>query len=354
MSGWERKGGRARDDGLGVFIQIPGMAKSRTAQRGSVLVTVLLLVSVLSVFAVAVMDDISYGIKLAGNREDMARAQAFALGAEDLAVSLLDLGAQARPGRNTLNERWAQGPAVFPLDDGLMQAEISDGGNCLNVNSLVEGRIGEELQVNAPSVDLYRRLLAALDFNSDEQTALSNVLADWIDTDARALPQGAEDYHYLGLEPPYRTANGLVADVTELRAMRGYTALVFLRIAPFVCAHEGTAVSQINVNTLREADAPLLTMLAGPELSVDEAREVIRRRSPDGYASLDEFFVEVEAVGGPAFPDASKELVSLKTDVFDLKVLVVIGGMEAQLHSILRRINASSFAVVARRAGEAL
>ncbi|MGF1456516.1 MAG: type II secretion system minor pseudopilin GspK [Alphaproteobacteria bacterium] len=322
--------------------------------QGSVLVTVLLLVSVLSVLAVAVMDDIGYGIKLAGNRGDAARAQAFALGAEDLAVTLLEAATRARPDRNTLQEPWAQGPLMFPLDDGFMRATVSDASNCFNVNSLVDGRVGEALQARSEAVERYKRLLEALEFNDDEQTALANALVDWIDTDGTARNQGAEDYHYLGLDPPYRAANGLVADVTELRALRGYTVPVFRVIARFVCAHETTADSKINVNTLREADAPLLVMLAGPALGVENARELIRQRSPDGYGDLDLFFLEAEALGTAPFPETSRRLVSLKTDVFDLKVLVVVGDMEAQLHSLLRRSSAGTFAVAARRSGEAL
>ncbi len=331
------------------------MRRMRGARRddsGGVLITVLLLVSVLSILGVAIMEDIRFGIKQTANRRDHAQAQAFGLGAEQLAVALMATATKANPRRNTLDEPWARGPQVFPLEGGLMQVELSDASNCFNLNSVVEGREGEELQAMPAAVERYRHLLRALEFNDSEQVALSNALVDWIDTDNRAQPQGAEDFHYTGLDLPYRTGSGYLAEVSELRAIRGYIWEVYRRIEPFVCVHPDSAPSELNINTLLPNDAPLLSMLSGERLSVIKAQEIIAQRPPDGYQDLQAFW-DLEAWAEALPQEAERALVSLKTRYFDLKVLVVFNEAEASLGSLLWRRNAGEFVVVARRYGDA-
>ncbi len=320
-------------------------------QRGGVLITVLLLVSVLAVLGVAVMEDIRYGIQLAANRRDGAQAQAYALGAEQLAITLLGKASLARPDRTTLEDAWARGPMVFPLDRGMMRVEVRDASNCFNVNSLVAGRIGEDLDVSPKAAERYKRLLAALDLPEDVQTSLTNALIDWLDTNTVAEPQGAEDYHYMGLEVPYRAGNGPIADVSELRAVRGYTAQLYRFLAPYLCAHRSLDPGEINVNTLAPERAALLSMLVGSDLPVENASDLLLRRPPGGYRSL-ELFWSQEAFAEIAVPEDEKALVSLKTLYFDLSILAAVDDAEADMRTLLREQSPGYFVVEARRYGD--
>ena len=54
--------------------------------------------------------------------------------------------------------------------------------------------------------------------------AIADALTDWLDADTTALPLGAEDGAYAGLAQPYRTGGVMLAEVSELRAVKGVDA----------------------------------------------------------------------------------------------------------------------------------
>ena len=63
-----------------------GRAKASRHREGMALLTVLLLVAVMSVVAVAVLDDVRFSVRRATNAEGQAQAQMYADGAELLAL----------------------------------------------------------------------------------------------------------------------------------------------------------------------------------------------------------------------------------------------------------------------------
>src|SRR3546814_6468290 len=112
--------------------------------------------------------------------------------------------------------------------------------------------------------------------------SIAAAAADWIDTDDRPLPDGAEDDTYARAAIPYRTANRFVADASELRAMRGVTPAIYATLRPWICALPTSDLSPINVNTLRPDQAPLIAMLAPEQLSIGDARRAIAARTLRG------------------------------------------------------------------------
>ncbi len=324
----------------------------RDGEQGNILITVLLIVAVLSVIAVAVMDDIRFAVRRAANVQERAQADFYAIGAEQFAMQLIGQAVQRDPSR-TLLEGWAREPVIFPLDDGLIEARIDDASNCFNLNALVTGGDGAEREADETHVALLRNLLVALDVGEGDAEGLANAAADWIDSDSVPEPQGAEDYYYQGLAPPYRAANTLMAEVSEVRAVRGFTQEIYARVAPFLCAHPTTEFSEINVNTLNEDDAPLLMMLLGPQnLSAADARSAIAARGPNGYRSTDDFWAEPAFAG--KLPTQPEELpVTLKTRYYDLKVRVAYMQAFVQQQSVLEVRPARDVAVISRRYGVA-
>lgn len=317
-------------------------------ERGSVLLTVLLIVTVLSVTAVAMMDDLRFAIRRAANVQEQAQAQLYALGAEQFAIETLAKAGRAFRDRSPLMDRFANGPLVFTLDEGAIEAHMADGSNCFNLNSVVTGET--RLIADEESVHVYQQLLKALDFSDVEQERLANALVDWIDTDGRPVPRGAEDYHYQGLKPPYRAANTLLAETSELRAIRGYTPETYLRLRRHVCARPTTDRLALNVNTLREGDEPLLVMVMGDKLSLTEARAIIEARPPDGYRSLEAFWQQ-DGFAGKAPNDEQQALVSLKTRFYELKLHVAYSRAYVSLSSLLEQRAQGGLTVISRRYG---
>src|SRR3546814_7059773 len=68
-----------------------------------------------------------------------------------------------------------------------------------------------------------------------------------------------------------------MADVSELRAVRGVTPKIYARLKPWLCVLPVAEPVQLNVNTLAPAQAPLLAMLLPGKLGLADARAVLAR-----------------------------------------------------------------------------
>lgn len=302
-------------------------------QRGVALLAVLLLAAVMSVLAIAVLDDVRFGVRGADNAQSVAQAQWHALGAETLAALQVERLAARDPQRTTAEGGWNGRAFVFPLEDGAISARLSDGNACFNLNGVVEGA-GELLVRHEPGVRQYRSLLRALGIPEHEAARLADALADWIDSDAEPAPDGAEDDAYLRSGDGYRTGATLLADATELRAIRGYTPALYARLRPHVCALPVAGPTPINLNTLEARHAPLLVMLSEGRLDVDRARALIAARPRGGWRSLSEFWTH-PLLAGAALPDAVLQQLALRTRYFRLHAQVQYGPAQVELSALL-------------------
>lgn len=106
-------------------------------------------------------------------------------------------------------------------------------------------------------------LLDVLGIAPQQAHALTDALVDWIDSDTQPGVHGAEDDRYLQAAAPQRTGATLLAGVSELRAIAGYTPQLIAQLQPYVCALPEGRLSPININTLRLDDAPVLVALTG-------------------------------------------------------------------------------------------
>jgi general secretion pathway protein K len=255
---------------------------------------------------------------------DLARG--YAGGALSLAlVTIDDLLAQTGE-RTTLAGGWNGGIRRIPLPEGgTAEARLRDGGNCFNVNSLVTA--GESgLAANRTGVEQFFGLMLALQVPQGEARRIAEGAADWVDSDEVAGFGGAEDSAYLSGQQPYRTANGLVADPTELRAVAGMTPDIYARLQPFLCALPLPGLSPINVNTILPDQAPLIAMLAQGRLDVARAQRVIAQRPPNGWASEFDFFLN-ETISEAGIGQGTA-FVRMKTEWFALDIRVEQGGAE--------------------------
>ncbi len=319
----------------------------RNRQAGVALLTVLLLVAVMSVLLIAVLDDIRFGIRRAGNAQAQAQAQWYALGAETLArAQLSQLSARDRQ-RTTLAGDWNNRPFVFPVEQGLIRARISDHTACFNLNSVVEGA-EEQLYRRDTGVRQFVALAQALGVPQQRANALADALTDWIDSDQSPGPLGAEDGEYSRLPAPYRTSGTLLAEVSELRAIRGFDAEIYRVLRPHVCALPGTELSPLNINTLDAGDALMLVMISEGRIGLEAARSVIGQRPPDGWADFASFWSLPDLA--PALPGNDVlEQISLRSRYFGLQAEVEYLGADMVLTTLFEMDAAGEVRAVARR-----
>lgn len=297
------------------------------------LLTVLLLVAVMSVVAVAVLDDVRFSVRRATNAETQTQAQWYASGAEMLARRQVARLIQAGPTRTPLEPDWNGRTMAFPIDGGSITAVVTDGQNCFNLNSLVEG-VGEDLTARPAGTAQFLALGRAIGAPDSRMRAVADALTDWLDADAQALPLGAEDGTYAGQATPYRTGGVWLAEVSELRAIKGVDPDLYRRLRPWVCALPTSRPAVLNVNTLTPAQGPLLAMLTGNALGREDARALIARRPRAGWADAAAFWAQ-PALNGLQLPADAQEQVGVLTRYFNLRVEVDYGGARAVRTALL-------------------
>ena len=293
-------------------------------ERGAALLTVLLLVAVIAVMAATALERLRLSTRLAANAVALDAARGYAYAAETLATTrVTTLLGQSRD-RVALTGGWSGRPFGLPIPGGSATARVSDGGNCFNLNSLVTRGPDGGYVVNALAVTQFEGLMRVL--RVPDGPAIAAAAADWIDSDDVPLPGGAEDSSYRG----YRTGGGLMADVSELRAVQGVTAESYAIVRPWLCTLPLAERSVININTLLPEQAPLLAMLLPDALSVEQAQSVLLRRPPDGYASVDPLWTQFSTATGGAPDIGARQQTAVKTIWFALSIDVVNGS--AELH----------------------
>jgi general secretion pathway protein K len=248
----------------------------------------------------------------------MSQARWYLLGAEAYAASLIDRATSSSVAMDAASA-WPDKPVAFPLDDGLMSIAVWDGSNCFNLNSLALRTESGQLIANEDGRARFALMLEMLAVQNSQ--GLAATLADWIDADNVPLPGGAEASSVSGANRPAGPANGLLSDISELRAVPGFTPDVLQRIRLYVCVRPSAAFNQLNINTLGPADAVLLSAVAGRGLSVAAAERLIAERPVSGWASLDDFFAS-SAIAGLGLSDETKALFARTSNWYVVGVRV--------------------------------
>lgn len=276
-------------------------------ERGAALLTVLLLVAVIAILAAHGIDRLAGATKLASNARELSQAKAYLIAAESIGMQSAEQIVSASPGRTINVGGWNGKEQKFPVPGGIIAATLADGGNCFNINSLVTQQ-EEVLTARPEGLAQFSRMMVMLGILDGDAADIAESVADWIDSDTVASPRGAEDQYYLQQETPYRTANALIVDVSELRTIKGVSDDVFVRLAPWICALPTTDLSPININTLRPEQAILLAMLGAVPSDLTPARQFLGRRAELGYASLNDFWAQSYPSSLAATPEVQSQI----------------------------------------------
>ena len=323
----------------------------KASRRGVALLIVMLLLATLSVLMVAIVDDMLYGIRRTANVSARAQIGWHALGLEALARQAIYRAWLAEPEISTKESLWARRRLEFALDQGVVSGVVRDAGKCFNLNSVATGP-PQALAANPIGAAQFEALLAALEIRPAEAAELVGALTDWIDANATPERFGAEDYQYALQDPSYRTAGGPIADVTELRAIKGYSETLYRRLRPFVCALPITDLAPINVNMLAPGDAPLVRMLGGEDMTEGEALRVIADAPAGGWRDPAAFWAH-EAFAGKEIAEDVRASVALRTRYYELRADISYLGAfmeysalielepDGRLRSLTRRFGAA-------------
>lgn len=250
----------------------------------------------------------------------IARAQADAIARAGAAWAGAILR-QDDPKVDHLGEIWAQGLPPFDAEGTTLSGSLEDEQSKFNLNNLVPAN-GQG--VNANALAAFQRLLGALQLPAE----LAGAIVDWIDTDQEITqPGGAEDLYYLSLDPPQRAGNTPLADVSEIRRIKGMTDNAVKKLAPFVTALP--IPTKINVNTA----PPEVLEAALPGMSRGLATQIVDTRKRQPFTTVAEFAKLLT----PEMAAAAPEMVDVNTKFFTARATVVLGRVTVSYRAILDR-----------------
>ncbi len=306
-------------------------------QQGVALILVLLTVAIIAMLATEVSGLIQFDLRLAQNRFQHQQAYWYALGGERLARRILDedLGAGASA---NLQQGWANPNLQYPFDGGGASLSIRDQQACFNINALTT----LQTPITPGPTPLLQRqfetLFALVDIDPQQIQPLNEVLRDWLDSDSQPSGfDGVEDLHYSGQTPAYQPVNTAVAGRSELGLLQGFDPAIRQQLAPFLCALPDDKLL-LNINTLSEAQAPLLSALFEGNLPVSDAELLIQQRPAEGYSDVDAFWALLPPDISTATPasDAVKKQLSVQSRFFIATTAVTFYDSRFILNSRLR------------------
>lgn len=300
------------------------MTKRPQDERGAALLTVLLLVAVMAVIAATALDRLTLATRIAGSASTVDQGRAYAFAAEQIALRRVSSLVSRDPTRLTLDGGWLGRDFTLPLPGGQGRARLTDANNCFNLNSLAAETAPGRLSQRPGAVRQFAELMKLIGINDGQAQQIAGAAADWIDSDSNDGPLGAEDNVYRSMQTSYLAANRKMADVSELRAVRGVTPKIYAQLKPWVCVLPVTDAVKLNVNTLTPEQAPLIAMLLPGQISVADARAALAARPAGGYGSSVRFW-EGRAFEGREPPQDVAEQAGVNSRWLALTTNVTIG-----------------------------
>lgn len=316
-------------------------------QSGVALLGVLVLVAITAM----VLASIVYRHQLEVNRtlrySSADQAVLLALSGESYVKSLLKTDLEDSE-FDSLEEDWARLIPPLPVEGGTLSGCVIDLHSKFNINTLGlynEERWNRDLSAfeNGSIIRTYLRLQELLELNFSEDRAA--VIVDWVDADEDLISGGgAEADDYSLLDQP-RIPPGLpMVDFNELAAIKGYSSLDLIQLAPYATVlPEKTAM---NINTI---SGRLLQALS-PNIDEFLTEEVLNERP---FETVDAFYESLQALTRepPAElkKDIPEDMLTVQSKYFELRAQIQLHHSLLVLHSIIQRRSANDIRVINRR-----
>ncbi|HEY4328224.1 MAG TPA: general secretion pathway protein GspK, partial [Phycisphaerae bacterium] len=342
---------------------------ARQSDRGVAVIIVLVVVTLLTIFAGLFAYSMKIETRLAFNANNDEQMLWLGRGGVELARYVVALsGGQPY---DSLNQIWAGGPGTGPETNGPLMGVTLDhypiGDNYVSVKII---DLERKININTANDALLRQVLTSQGADAGDISTVADSIQDWIDTDDATRPAGAESDYYQGLTPPYYAKNGPMDDISELLLVKGVTVDMYYGIStnvqntPFQhhklgLGHAPSEAPQynfgltnvftpfssgrVNINT---ADTNVLSLIPGMD-SPSVAAILKFRAGPDGVegTSDDTPFASVnQAAGAGVNPQAAQQLgtyATTKSTTFEVHVTAHIGDYAREFVAVLFRHGAA-------------
>jgi general secretion pathway protein K len=292
------------------------------AQRGVALLVAILLVALGTVIAAAIAYENAMSARRGTATYAFDEALLVAQGAEALAAYGLRTNYQNDKKYTYAAQGWAKTVVIEVLPGVMLQASLEDLQGRFNLNSLVDSQGNPDpVQVAA-----FTNLLQSVGL----EPKWVGYLIDWIDWNGTpSIPDGAEDSVYMGLTPPYRTANRYITTTSELLALPGFGRDRYLALAPYVTALPPDASVKVNICT---APGKVLDAYLGHSDFDSDSLEKNRAAAPGCFPTQADYDA---AFADPQLKTKVDTKIAQASSYFRLTSVITIGSTEFTLYSLL-------------------
>lgn len=252
--------------------------------------------------------------------------------AEEIALPQLRNELTENPNYNSLDQFSAQAGHFAGQDGFSVDYIVTDGQNCFNLNSLRNNQPDTKMEGEPYNTQVLKQLLLNARATSVQADRFTDTLSDYLDADNNVRTSGAESEYYEKLIPPRSAANQRLFSLNELALLPDLPLLPLKQIRHQLCTLP-EEFQQINVNTLTEEQAPLLSALFLGGINQETATRLISLRPRKGWASVDTFLEEVkrQRFSLEIRTDELKPLLTVRSQYF---VLYTLGRIEEQQNAM--------------------
>ena len=291
-------------------------------QRGVALLMAMLVVVIATVIAVSLVHEQSLSIRKTAYIRNADTALMYNLGLEDYARLVLQKDFKDSQ-IDYAGEDWGLGIPVLPIDGGFLSGTMQDAQSKLNLNSVLQQENEDRLRALCNNLDLNPVFISAL--------------KDWIDTDTDVVDaDGAEDDYYTNLDPPYRSANRMMTDVSELRLIKGIDDEVYNKLKPFITVLPASA--SLNINTIPAEIYQVLDANLDPDKFITE-------RENEPFSSLEDYKNRMNHT----LPNVG---INVTTEYFLASGQIVLGTKTLFVNTLIHRDNKGATRILSRKLGE--
>jgi len=190
-----------------------------------------------------------------------------------------------------------------------------------------------KIDLNAASPAILRGLFNSIGLDEATQDSLADAIIDWRDPDDLRGLNGAEDDDYAAAGYPYGARDAPFATIEELQQVMGMNYALYKKVESAVTVFSGR-------NNVNAAVAPLLALMAMPNISRQQAEDFIAQRqaaSANESLSFGNQQVRTAPAGGLTF--TVRVAASLRNGIeSDLEATVRLrgGGAGVRAFSVLR------------------
>jgi len=302
--------------------------------KGAVLITVLLIISILVAVALELNRSSRADVYDAANIGDGIKLTYVAKSGFYGAAALL---INSKGEYDTLRDSWAkaeilsaQSKEYFPT--GYFIVKVEDEKGKIPLNKLVDGNI-----VNPDIRALLLRLLSLPEFDLDEKKAgdIVDAIIDWVDDNDDVTGSGAEGAYYAAQTFPHTAKNAPLDCIKELLMIRGITSEIYAGtkekpgLAQYVTIY---GMGAININTAPKMVLRALSNAITAELAdkMDEYRKADENdlSSPLWY----------KKISGLENATIKPELIeNVKSNYFKIDSTGVSDNMEQTISGVIQR-----------------